>query len=168
MTFDPGQEICSEGLIISSILIQTMNTKRITMLVDDCSIDNFVNKKMILSYQFAETVIVFKNSTKAMEYLRKVDTDTSGNLEIPDIIFLDMNMPVLNGEDFLSEFDALSDKTKKHCRVVILSGSIDSCEVKRLSKNSHVIKWISKPLIKQNFDLLERILGDLAVQFHPF
>lgn len=137
------------------------------MLVDDCSIDNFVNKKMILNYDFAETVHVFQNSTKAIDYLRKADEDTSGDMEIPDIIFLDMNMPVLNGEDFLMQYATLSERIKNNCRVVVLSGGFDPYRETGLGKNSHVIKWMSKPLIKQNFDLLERLLGELTGKLRP-
>ena len=135
-----------------------MGTQRTAMLVDDCSIDNYVNRKIILNYKFAETVAVFQSPVKALAHLSKMDEGGPGMERIPDILFLDLNMPLLDGKEFMTHYMNLSPRITGHCRVVILSGTIDPVEMNVIRNIPQVITLIRKPLIKQNLDLLEHLL----------
>jgi CheY-like chemotaxis protein len=123
------------------------------MLVDDCSTDNFVNNRMLQHYRFAEKITTFTSSRKALEHIRQLAADT-GNPEIPSFIFLDLNMPMLNGHQFIAEFSKLPEAFRLRCRIIVLSSSMDPSDMLSAIRNTDVIAYISKPMIKSNLDEL--------------
>ena len=116
------------------------------MLIDDSEIDNFINQKMIEGCNIADRIYIHTSSKSALEFLKNIErtTDVSKNL-IPEIIFLDINMPIMDGFQFLAEFDKLSDAFKS-VKVVMLTTSINPSDIERSSKNKYIIKYINKPL----------------------
>jgi len=116
------------------------------MLIDDSEIDNFINQKMIEGCNIADRIYIHTSSKSALEFLKNIErtTDVSKNL-IPEIIFLDINMPIMDGFQFLDEFDKLSDAFKT-VKVVMLTTSINPSDIERSSKNKYIIKYINKPL----------------------
>ena len=121
---------------------QTYRYER-ALLIDDNDIDNFINERMITTNNFAKTVIVKTSAEAGMEYLKKQADDTG---VLPEIIFLDLNMPGIDGFGFLDEYDKLPDQIKKSCKVVVLSSSISPEDINRASTNQYVLKYINKPL----------------------
>lgn len=99
---------------IKSISIDTTDNKKMTtsvMLVDNCSIDNFVNSKIITSYELVDNILVFNKSKNALKYLIELNS-CSENI-IPFLIFLDLDMPEIDGFEFLNAFDLLPNKTRE-------------------------------------------------------
>ena len=81
----------------------------IVMLVDDNDTDNFINKRVIELTGFANDIIVKNSGKSALEYLE----NEKDNLEkLPDLIFLDINMPMLDGWEFLSSLSKLNIQEK--------------------------------------------------------
>ncbi len=115
---------------------------RKVLLIDDNEIDNFINERMITSSLFALKVEVKNSADAALDYLRSLSDTT----EFPEVVFLDLNMPVKDGFGFLAEFDALNEDLKKSCRVVVLSSSISPEDINRASTNPYVFKYVNKPL----------------------
>jgi CheY-like chemotaxis protein len=113
------------------------------LLIDDNDIDNFINERMITTTNFSQTVIVKASAEDALEYLRKLGDDTN---QLPQVIFLDLNMPVVDGFGFLASYEALPDALKKFCKIVVLSSSISPEDINRASTNPYVLKYINKPL----------------------
>src|SRR5688500_17101903 len=93
----------------------------LVMLVDDCSTDNFVNNRMLQHYGFSEKTLIYTSSRKALEYVRSIAFAEPGTVEIPSFIFLDLNMPMINGHQFLAEFAKLPAHFRKKCRIIVLS-----------------------------------------------
>lgn len=123
------------------------------MLVDDSSIDNFINQRIISSYRFAEKMEVFKNPVQAIERLRELDA--SGRTEdIPAYIFLDINMPQMDGYEFVDEFNKMSERMIRRCRIIVLSSAVSTFHTPDICYRENVMACLSKPLIKSNLEEL--------------
>jgi CheY-like chemotaxis protein len=129
----------------------------LVMLVDDCSTDNFVNNRMLRHYSFAERIQTYTSSRKALEYLR---TAGEGNAEVPSLI-LDLNMPMINGHEFIKAFTLLPERVRSNCRIVVLSSSMDPSDMLKAIRYKEVTAFISKPMIKSNLDELSTTLKEL-------
>lgn len=113
------------------------------MLVDDNDTDNFISKRIIEITGFAEEVEVKNSGKSALEYLEENKDDVNG---LPEIIFLDINMPIVDGFVFLYEFEKFNEYVKSKCKVIILSSSDNKRDIDKIINNDHVIKFITKPL----------------------
>ena len=120
------------------------------LLVDDNYIDNFVARKLLESSNFAENVVVIQSGSEAIAALR------DGTVK-PDVIFLDIRMPMMNGFEFLAEYDKL-EMDKAGIKIFLLSSSFDPTDVKKALDNKHITQFIHKPL---TYKVLEE-LHDLS------
>jgi len=121
------------------------------MLIDDNEIDNLINQKMIEAANITEHIYTHTGARSAIEFLKnleKLEQETKNVL--PEIIFLDIDMPLMDGFQFLDEFEKLSENTKKKCKVVMLTSSINPLDVNKSKKYSYVKKYINKPLSQEN------------------
>lgn len=122
------------------------------MLVDDNDTDNFISKRIIEITEFSDNVIVKNSGKSALDYL----LENEGSPEnIPDIIFLDINMPIVDGFVFLYEYEKFGNTVKDKCRVIILSSSDNKRDIDKIINNDFVIKFVTKPLTEKT---LEEIL----------
>jgi len=121
------------------------------MLIDDNELDNFINKKLIESESFADKVMIHASAQSALEELKKISGNTSS---LPDIIFLDIMMPHMDGFGFLEEFNKLPDAVKKHSKVVMLSTSESFKDLNKANQDKNVYKFLNKPLNKAVLDAL--------------
>lgn len=121
--------------------------------MDNSSIDNFVNSKIINNYGFADEIIVFKKSRNALKYLSGLNDAPME--KIPFVLFLDLDMPEINGFEFLNSFTLLADKIKKNMKIVILTSSYNPADHDKCMKHDSVIAFFHKPLIKSNLEAIE-------------
>jgi CheY-like chemotaxis protein len=115
----------------------------LVLLVDDNDTDNFISKRIIEITKFAEHVTVKSSGKGALDYLREHQNSID---QIPSIIFLDINMPIVDGFVFLYEFEKFNDLVKNKSKVIILSSSDNKRDIDKIVNNNHVIKFITKPL----------------------
>lgn len=123
---------------------------RKVLLIDDNEIDNFINERMITSSHFSKEVIVKNSADAALDYLKQLLQES----DYPEIIFLDLNMPVKDGFEFLTEFEHLPEALKNASRIVVLSSSISPEDINRASTNLHVFKYVNKPLSEKYLDAI--------------
>lgn len=115
----------------------------LVMLVDDNDTDNFISRRIIEITNFAKNVEIKNSGKGALEYLEEHKNNTE---KLPDIIFLDINMPIVDGFVFLYEFEKFSQQVKDKCKVIILSSSDNKRDIDKIVNNENVIKFITKPL----------------------
>ncbi|MES2377640.1 MAG: response regulator [Bacteroidota bacterium] len=108
------------------------------LLVDDNYIDNFVTRRLLESSKFAENIIVSESPTDAIKSLGNGDI-------IPDVIFLDIRMPLMSGFEFLEAYDKLAI-AKTNIKIFLLSSSFDPTDIKRSTDNKYITHFIHKPL----------------------
>jgi CheY-like chemotaxis protein len=124
-------------------------------LIDDDDIYVFLTKKTILKVMEDVDVEVFSDGLKAITHLKNVQHQAE---LLPDVIFLDLNMPVMDGWEFLKEYQELSDSFAKNNELYIVSSSISPHELERAKNISVVSEFIIKPLVKEKFlEILEKL-----------
>jgi CheY-like chemotaxis protein len=119
---------------------------KIVFLIDDDPITNFIHTK-IINADLPYTVIAFTDAEKALEEIKR--RQALGADSIPDLILLDVNMPNMDGWEFLDEFQKLQNSELEKCGVIMLSSSLDRDDMERASAYKCVIEFISKPLTAQ-------------------
>ncbi len=131
-------------------------TVDLVLLVDDNDTDNFISKRIIEITKFAKRVEVRNSGKSALEYLEQVQ-DTPENL--PEVIFLDINMPIVDGFVFLFEFEMFPESIRQECKVVILSSSNNKRDIAKIVDNEYVIKFITKPLTEKALKEIQAMMS---------
>lgn len=121
----------------------------LVLLIDDNDTDNFISRRVIELTEFAERVIVKSSGQQALDYLQE---NAQSPDEIPDLIFLDINMPIMDGFMFLYEFETLPPEIQQKPKVIILSSSEDRRDVDKIITNKAVVKYITKPLTQNDLE----------------
>ncbi len=126
------------------------------MLVDDDEINNFITVKLIRK-AFPDAVLgTYLNGKLAIDKLKSLFQDNPE--KIPDYILLDINMPVMNGWEFLEEYKLSNLDPEKKITIYILSSSVFSNDIDKAKTYESVANFISKPLnlesIKEVFSLM--------------
>jgi len=130
----------------------TQTNYNAVMLIDDNEIDNLINQRIIESSGICKYIFTHTGGKSAIEFLRNAEKIAeAGNTNMmPEIIFLDIDMPLMDGFQFLDEFENLTDRTKGFCRIIMLTSSINSRDVKKSKKYDNVKEYINKPLSKES------------------
>ena len=124
---------------------------RSILLIDDNEMDNFINERMIGASNIAEHIYTQNSARSAIEFLKNVEKiSPGGSGAFPDIIFLDIDMPLMDGFAFLDEFDKMKEETKQHCKIIMLTSSINPYDITKSKKYDYVSKYIRKPLTEEN------------------
>lgn len=118
----------------------------LVMLVDDNKICNVLNRRLFELTQFSSDLVEAINGLEALNYL-KAHAEAPGRL--PEIIFLDVYMPILDGIGFLREFNKLPHSILSKSRIIILSSTLDANDYRKVNESSYVIKFVEKPLNKK-------------------
>ena len=117
------------------------------LLVDDSDLDNFINERIIESAHFCKNVYVSTSSKSALEFLNNIELigDISTNI-YPEIIFIDINMPGINGFQFLDSILKMKNNNIKKCKLAILTSSVHPSDYEKAKSISKDITFIVKPL----------------------
>lgn len=120
------------------------------LLIDDNPVDNLISQRYISNARIAKECITIDSSLDAYDYLfEEIDSK-----DFPEVILLDLNMPIYNGFEFLDKIEKLKDKQLINSRVYILSSSTNSKDVQRAKSYKSVVDYFVKPL---NEDTIKKI-----------
>jgi CheY-like chemotaxis protein len=123
-----------------------MNKVKTLGIVDDDKIHNFLIQKAVEQTNLVDTIKVFGNGLDAIDFLKK---NAANRATLPEIILLDLSMPVMDGWEFLEEYRVLSPKLGRKITIYIISSSISPYDIDRAKSISFVTDFIIKPVSKE-------------------
>jgi len=125
------------------------------MLIDDNEIDNLINQKIIEATAICKNILTHTSGKSAIEFLRNMEkfSVTVPNA-LPELIFLDIDMPLMDGFQFLEEFEKLANNTKAYCKIIMLTSSINPQDMGKSKKYEYVKQYINKPLTQDSLKKL--------------
>lgn len=118
--------------------------KSIVLIDDDLAI-NYFHKRLFLKLELGDNVLPFYNSTDALEGILKLDQTHSAEDLV--YIFLDLNMPDIDGWAFIKKFEKINESLKFEVKIFILSSSINPEDVEKAKNNNFVTNYFVKPLM---------------------
>ncbi len=124
-------------------------------LVDDDDIFQLITQRVIAQTNLVDTIKVFSNGLDAMDFLRSVAQNAA---QLPEIILLDLNMPVMDGWEFLEEFTLLKPRLEKKITIYVVSSSIAPSDIQRAEAINEVTDYIIKPITTEKLlDMLKNL-----------
>ena len=130
-----------------------------TLIVDDDPIVTFLQSKIVSKTGLDEDPTVFKEPQEALDFLKENLTNDS---EIHYLIMLDINMPALDGWEFLNHLKEIPNN--EQCHVVMVTSSIDRKDKRNAANDPHVVDFIEKPVSAKHCNKLKGI-STLSVYF---
>jgi CheY-like chemotaxis protein len=123
------------------------------MIIDDNIMELYIFSRIITKNNFGKKVLQYTAAQEALKYLQ----DNQDNIpELPEIIFVDIYMPLMSGFEFLVEYDKLSQTVKNHCKAYIISTTIDDGDIVKARTDTNVVSFQNKPITKE---FLDRIIA---------
>lgn len=133
----------------------TMNNVLKTCIVDDDSIYRFTMVKALESTKLPMEIMAFSDGEEAIDFmLDNLDQDSV----FPDVIFLDIDMPIMDGFQFMEEYIKIKPRVGKKITIYMVSSSLDPVDIERAKKISAISDYIVKPI---SLNRLKTIIEDL-------
>src|SRR5690606_4366795 len=104
------------------------------VLIDDSDIDLFIQRRFLEVYKFSEELVLYRSAEEALNWLKKLNGESP-----PDVIFLDLNMPDIDGFSFLDNFDTLPAGIREKSKIVVLTSSNNKKDRDNVFNNKNVI-----------------------------
>ncbi len=123
------------------------------LCVDDDAITLMLCKMVITKASFSREVVTAKNGDDALKYFDTLKSNAT--ISTPQLIFLDLNMPVIDGWEFLDIFRTAAYSDYHPTKIIILSSTIDPEDLEKSKKYPMVIDFLSKPISKEMLDYLK-------------
>jgi CheY-like chemotaxis protein len=123
------------------------------LLVDDDSICNLLSEKILNSLGITSTIRKAINGQQAIDI---ICDDVKQNVPRPNFILLDLNMPVMNGIEFIQQFNAMNFPEKETITIIVVSSSLDLRDIHKVNQLG-IKHFLAKPL---NKEAISKILID--------
>jgi len=118
-----------------------MKEKPLVWIIDDDDISKYLMKRNLKELSVTK-IVDFPDSVQALKLL---EANMNLGEELPDIIFLDLHMPILNGFQFMEEFENITKSTSKNIQVAMLTSSINAEDMKRAESYPSISDYFIKP-----------------------
>ncbi len=124
------------------------------MVIDDDSTFLFIFRKQVERFEEANIINESKNGAEALNYIQNAIAKEEG---IPDLIVLDLNMPIVDGWGFLDEFSRISESSEISIPVCILSSTINQSDFDKANTYHLVKSFLSKPITSDQFKVMQKL-----------
>lgn len=124
-----------------------MRAKPVFLVIEDNQIDQFIMTQLFYKVLNVSEINIANNGKEGIQWI----CDNRKVIEGPLIILLDIQMPIMNGLQFLFEYEKLVDDLKRDTQIFMLSSSLDIDEIKMLKDNKYVTDFLSKPISVNDF-----------------
>ena len=127
------------------------------LCVDDDQITLMLCKKVIERATFANEIITLQNGEEAFEYFQKLSIDITNKIDVdyPKLAFLDLNMPIMDGWEFLDSYYTNKFQDIFSTNFIVLSSTIDPLDYNKSKTYPFVIDFIAKPITKEILEALK-------------
>lgn len=125
------------------------------LCIDDDAITLMLCKKVIIKSSFSHEIITAQNGEEALQYFKTLKEVQNQSKGLPKLIFLDLNMPVMGGWEFLDHFNTPEFAEFKTIKVVVLSSTIDPEDLEKSKQYPMVIDFLSKPITQAMLEYLK-------------
>jgi CheY-like chemotaxis protein len=121
------------------------------VLIDDSDIDLFIQRRFLEVYNFSDQLVLYRSAEEALNWLKMLNGEAP-----PDVIFLDLNMPDVDGFSFLENFNTLPEGIRQKTKIVVLTSSNNKKDKELVFTNQNVIQFITKPLKQADIEDLKK------------
>ncbi|MFB9076848.1 response regulator [Flavobacterium procerum] len=129
------------------------------LCIDDDPITLMLCKKVIARSSFSNEIITAQNGEEALHYFNTLKyANTKSNIK-PELIFLDLNMPIMGGWEFLDHFTSSAYSDFNKASVIVLSSTIDPDDLAKAKKYPIIIDFLSKPITQAMLEYLKKKIG---------
>ena len=127
------------------------------LLVDDDEITCYINRSLLEEMKVAKQIESVHDGMQALQYVKGKFIGTENSSYETDLLFLDLNMPVMNGFEFLEELNKASDINKSRLKIIILTSSSNKKDAEQATMYSELVSgYLTKPLHKEK---LKEVIG---------
>jgi len=126
------------------------------LCIDDDPITLMLCKKVISKSSFSHEVITAQNGEEALHHFNTLKYTNDKNRKKPELIFLDLNMPIMGGWEFLDHFTSSAYNEFNSAPVIVLSSTIDPEDLAKAKKYPIIIDFLSKPVTQQMLEYLKK------------
>jgi CheY-like chemotaxis protein len=117
------------------------------MLIDDNELDNFINEKTLEANYFAHKIYIATSAKSALEFVNNlIIMGAEHRSAFPEVLFVDINMPMMDGFQFIEHFKKITEKSSINPRLVILTSSVYHEDRQKAQRISEKIVVLNKPL----------------------
>ncbi len=117
------------------------------LLIDDDDTTNYLNERLLKRLQVAQNIKVVYNGEEGINYLKEhCHVSAATKDSVPELIFLDIKMPVMDGFEFLDEYHRLRPELVGDAIIIMLTSSTNQLDLNRLQQYQSIGKFLNKPL----------------------
>lgn len=128
------------------------------LLIDDDEITHIIGNRLLKITSFATQTISLYNGKEGLDYFQKLENKDEVDKDlVPEVIFLDINMPYMNGWDFLDEFIKCYSNKFPSIIIFMLSSSVDPEDIAKSKRYPFVKDYVVKPLTKDSIENLKNL-----------
>jgi CheY-like chemotaxis protein len=123
------------------------------LLIDDADLDNFINENLLKANSFSKKVYLNSSARNALDFLKNLIIIGEKSI-YPEVIFIDINMPIMDGFQFIEVFQKTVEKQFPDIKLVILTSSISPEDKEKAFTISEKITFLNKPITREMLDLI--------------